>query len=122
MPNIDWSLWAVLPTVVAVLLTGCKGKTIDEELAEISSADRAALDALLAGSGITARQLQWAAVGNLEYSARSFSPGNGRLVGLRLTDVPVTHPEELRKLTALRSLWLNGTQLTTVTASPRSPI
>lgn len=39
---------------------------------------------------------------------------DGRIVELRLSDVPLTRPEGITRLTALQGLWLSGNRLSSL--------
>jgi hypothetical protein len=94
--------------------------TIEGELAKVPAGDRQALDAVLAGTGLGATQLTPIGAGVargfgvLKYHEHAIAVENGRIVELRLSNVPLPHPEALAQFTGLQALWLSGDHLTSV--------
>lgn len=96
-----------------------KPLSIEEELSKLSPADRQALDALLADTGVTALQLVPITLGTVEHTplnrhTRAIAIEKARVAALRLVDVPVKRIEAIATLSALRALSLNGNQLTSI--------
>jgi len=103
----------------ALWLVSCaKPLTIEGELAKAPAGDRQALDALLQGTGLTPAQLTpigagvTPGFGVLQHHQHAVAVEDGRIVELRLSDVPLPHPESLTQLTGLQALWLSGNHLT----------
>jgi hypothetical protein len=98
-------------------LTGCKPFTIEGELAKAPPEDRQALDAVLEGSGLSASQLTPIGAGVargfgvLDRHQLAVAVEDGHIVELRLSDVPLPHPEAVTRLTGLQALSLSGNHL-----------
>jgi hypothetical protein len=109
---------SVVVGVVSAWLVSCgKPMTIEGELAKAPEGDRQALDALLQGTGLTASQLTPIGAGVargfgvLQHHERAVAVEDGRIRELRLSGVPLPHPEALTKLTGLQALWLSDNHL-----------
>ena len=104
--------FGVLVVVGVIYLATRKPLSITEELGKLAPADRQALEALLAEAGVPATELRPGVPGVLQYNPRAVAFQQGRVVELRLSDVPLRRLSALAGLTALRALWLSGNQLT----------
>jgi Leucine-rich repeat (LRR) protein len=102
--------------LLAFLIFAATGKSlsIDEELAKLTPADRQALDALLAESGLTANKLRAVAMPALKYARKGIVVQNERVVGLHLSEVSLPRLGAVVALTGLQELWLSDNGLTAV--------
>jgi hypothetical protein len=107
--------FGVLVALAILWFSTHKPLSISEEIGKLTPGDRQALDAILADSGLTTMQLSPArSVNFLEFDQQSLVVKQGRIVGLRLSQVPLRHLEPLLQLTSLNWLWLNGNKVATL--------
>lgn len=98
---------ALLVLAFVIYVATGKSTAIDEELAKLSPGEKQALDALLADSGVAATKLRLVEMRALKFNAKAAVIEQGRLVGLRLSQVPLRHADAVVGLTGLKELWLS---------------
>lgn len=99
--------------LVVYVVTG-KSASLDAELAKLAPGDRQAVEALLAEAGLAATKLRLVELRALKYNGKAVAVENGRLVGLRLSQVPLSRADAVVGLTGLKELWLSENGLATL--------
>lgn len=113
MKYVGITLGVLLAAVLIFVVSG-KSLSIDAELAKLTPADRLALDALLTETGLVATQLRALEMRQLKYSRKGVVVEQGRVVGLRLSNLPIKKTDAVAGLGALQELWLDDNGLTSV--------
>jgi Leucine-rich repeat (LRR) protein len=107
MRNVAISVGVLLVALVIWVATR-KPLSIDEELGKLPADERQALDALASAAGIAVAQLRPVGPGVLSYNPKALAIQDGHVVELRIADASLKQIEPIAKLTALRTLWLDG--------------
>ncbi len=110
MRNVTISVGALF-LVLLIWVATRKSPSIDEELGKLPSDERQALDAISSVAGMTSAQLRPVGIGILANHPRAVAIEDGHVVELRIADAPLTTLGGIAKLTGLKALWLDGTQL-----------
>ena len=95
---------ALLVLAFVIYVATGKSTAIDEELAKLSPGEKQALDALLADSGVAATKLRLVEMRALKFNAKAAVIEQGRLVGLRLSQVPLRHADAVVGRTLARPM------------------
>jgi hypothetical protein len=101
----------VLFLVLVIYVATRKSVSIEEELAKLSPGDRQALQSMLGEAGLAVAKLRAVGPNAIKYNPQSVAMQDGRVVGLRLSDLPLGKAEAIAGLTGLRELWLTGNGL-----------
>ncbi len=110
MRNVAISVGVVVLAVVIWVATR-KPVSIEDELATLPVEERQALTALVTAAGLTPAALRAVAPGVLQYNPKAVVVQNGHVVELRLADTPLAKVDDVVKLSALRTLWLDGSKI-----------
>ncbi len=110
MRNVAISVGVVLVALVIWVATR-KPLSIDDELGKLPADERQALEALASAAGITAAQLRPVGPGVLSYNPKAVAIQDGHVVELRIADSSLKQIDPIAKLSALRTLWLDGNAL-----------
>lgn len=113
MKYVGLTLGLLVLAFVIYVATG-KSTAIDVELTKLAPGERQALEAVLADTGVAATQLRLVELRALKYNAKAAAIENGRVIGLRLRQVPLRHADAVVGLTGLQALWLSEDGLTTL--------
>ncbi|MFO0653764.1 MAG: leucine-rich repeat domain-containing protein [Polyangia bacterium] len=113
MRNVAISV-GVLALVLVIWVATRKPVSLDDELATLPPEERQALTALVSAAGLSPAQLRAVAPGVLTYNPKAVAIQSGHVVELRLADTPLTKADDVAKLPALRTLWLDGAKLETL--------
>jgi Leucine-rich repeat (LRR) protein len=96
----------------AVFWVATPSLLIEEELAKLTPGDRQALESLVGEAGLESTKLRPIELRELKYASKSVAVQDGRVVALRLSNLPLRKLDALAGLTGLRELWLSGNGLT----------
>ncbi len=110
MRNVAISV-GVLVLILVIWVATRKPPSIDDELGKLPADERQALETITAAVGLTPAQLRPVGAGVLQYNPKAVAVQDGHVVELRLADVPIKQLDAVSRLSGLRVLWLDGSQL-----------
>jgi len=113
MRNVAISVGVIVLALVIWVATR-KPLSIDDELGKLVPEDRQALEAIATAAGVTPNQLRPVGPGVLQYNPKAVAIQEGHVVELRLGDAPITRFDAISRLTGLRVLWLDGSNLSSL--------
>lgn len=110
MRNVAISV-GVLVLILVIWVATRKPPSIDDELGKLPTDERQALETITAAVGLTPAQLRPVGAGVLQYNPKAVAVQDGHVVELRLGDAPIKQLDAISRLSGLRVLWLDGSQL-----------
>ncbi len=110
MRNVAISV-GVLVLILVIWVATRKPPSIDDELGKLPADERQALESITASAGVTPAQLRPVGAGVLQYNPKAVAVQDGHVVELRLGDAPIKQLDAISRLSGLRVLWLDGSQL-----------
>lgn len=110
MRNVAISV-GVLVLILVIWVATRKPPSIDDELGKLPADERQALESITAAVGLTPAQLRPVGAGVLQYNPKAVAVQEGHVVELRLADAPIKQLDAVSRLSGLRVLWFDGSQL-----------
>lgn len=100
------ALGLLVLVLVVYVVTG-KSASLEAELSKLPPGEQKALAALLSETGLVAGKLRVVELRALKYNPKAVAVDKGRVVGLRLSQVPLARADAVVGLTGLKELWLS---------------